>query len=176
LCTVHRSVSAPTNLRSILARHSNIPVVIPDDGEALRVAVCYIGHPARHLAVGPGLRARFIVDGFYRGHNIDALFASAARHAGVRTIGVVLSGMSADGTEGVVAIKEQGGVALVQSPEQTPYAIMPAHAIARGKIDFVGNIDQLASEICRRVWRASVASTDPVATTGEKDDLRSTGN
>jgi two-component system chemotaxis response regulator CheB len=174
LCTVHRNVFAATNLRSVLARRSNIPVVIPEDGEALLAGVGYIGHPDRHLAVGPGLRARFIVDGFYRAHNIDALFASAARQAGSQVIGVVLSGLSADGTEGLTAIKEQGGAALVQSPEQAGYQTMPAHAIARdGKIDFVGPVDQLANEICRRVWRVRdhIADSFPV----KQDALQSTG-
>jgi two-component system chemotaxis response regulator CheB len=91
-------------------------------------------------------------DGFYRGHSIDALFCSLARHAGARTIGVILSGLLKDGTFGLKAIKEAGGVALVQSPKQAAYPDMPQSAIAHdGPIDMVAGVDEIAAEVCRLV-------------------------
>ncbi len=91
-------------------------------------------------------------DHFYRGHNIDILFFSLARHAGNRTIGVVLSGMLKDGALGLKAIKEAGGVALVQSPQEATFPEMPESAIRYcDAIDFVGPVHALAKEICRLV-------------------------
>ena len=91
-------------------------------------------------------------DGFYRAHNVDALFCSLARYAGPRTIGVILSGMLKDGTLGLKAIKEAGGVALVQSPEEAAYSDMPCSAIKLdGAIDLVAPVDVLAGEICSLV-------------------------
>ena len=52
-----------------------------------------------------------------------------AHHAGSRTIDVVLSGLLKDGTFGLKAIKEAGGVALVQSPDEAAYPQMPVSAI-----------------------------------------------
>jgi chemotaxis response regulator CheB len=93
-----------------------------------------------------------VQDGCYRGHSIDALFCSLARHAGVRTIGVILSGLLKDGTSGLKAIKEAGGIALVQSPWQAAYGDMPESAIAHdGPIDLVAGIDEIAAEVCRLV-------------------------
>lgn len=161
LATVHRKVYAESHLKEILARHAHVRVVIPDDGEPLVAGRCYIGHPSSHLTVGPGLRARFIGDGFYRAHNIDALFTTAARHGGDRVIGVILSGMSSDGTQGLVAIKEVGGIALVQSPADALWDQMPLSAIHNdGRIDFVGTIEEIAREICRLV----------IPTNDQKDD------
>ncbi|WP_141290352.1 chemotaxis protein CheB, partial [Ideonella azotifigens] len=60
---------------------------------------------------------------------IDVLFCSLARDRGEQAIGVVLSGMGSDGTLGLQAIKAQGGLALVQSPESAQFDAMPNSAI-----------------------------------------------
>jgi chemotaxis response regulator CheB len=83
-----------------------------------------------------------LADGFYRSHSIDALFSSLAHHAEARTIGVILSGLLKDGTFGLKAIKEAGGIALVQDPDEAAYPEMPRSAIkSDGAIDLVGPID-----------------------------------
>jgi two-component system chemotaxis response regulator CheB len=155
LATVHRRVYAESHLKEILGRHAHMRVVIPEDGGLLTPGTCYIGYPNSHLTVGPGLRARFVADGFYRAHNIDALFTSAARHGRERVIGVILSGMSSDGAQGLVAIKEEGGTALVQSPAEALWDVMPLSAIQNdGRIDLVGTITEIAHEIRRLVTQA----------------------
>jgi len=152
LAVLHRGVHRESHLQAILRRHCKLPVIIPYEGEALRKGVCYIGLPDRHLVIGPGLRARLIPDGFYKAHNVDALFSSAARHAGSRVLGVVLSGLNKDGTEGLVAIKEAGGMTLVQLPEEAGYPDMPHNAIKYdGNIDFVAPVKGLAIELCRLI-------------------------
>jgi two-component system chemotaxis response regulator CheB len=108
--------------------------------------------------LGPDLRVHLLPNGFYRAHNIDALFCSLARRAGSRTIGVVLSGLLKDGTLGLKAIKEAGGVALVQSPGEAAYPDMPRSAIEHnGDIDLVGPVGELAAEICRLVGQEPAA-------------------
>jgi len=152
LVVVHRSVERISLLHHVLARRAGLRVVTPDSGEELRHGVCYVGNPERHLMVSPDLRVRFQPDSFYRTHNIDALFTSLARNAGPRTIGVVLSGMLKDGTLGLAAIKEAGGIALVQSPDEAVHPEMPKAALAcDGSIDLVGPIRDLAAKICELV-------------------------
>jgi chemotaxis response regulator CheB len=152
LCVIHRGPQLPNYLRTTLANAAHIPVEIPHDGEALRTATCYVGLPALHLTVGPGLTARLVPDGFYRGHNVDALVHSAARQGGPRVIGVVLSGLGKDGAEGLSSIKDMGGVAMVQSLADAGYDSMPRSAIAQdGAIDVIGTTKELAEAICRIV-------------------------
>jgi two-component system chemotaxis response regulator CheB len=158
LVTLHRPVSRESQLQQILARASGLPVVIAKQGEKLQPRMCYLGAPSLHLAVGPGLVARMVHDGFYRGHNIDLLFTSLARNAGPRTVGVVLSGLMKDGTQGLAALKEAGGKALVQSPLEAHYDDMPRSAIEfDGPLDMVAPVHDLAREICRLVRLTAAA-------------------
>src|SRR5438067_1593663 len=92
LVVLHRPHEQTSSLREILTRKTRLRVVLAREDEALEHGTCYIGEPRRHLTLGPDSRLHLLVDGFYRGHCIDALFCSLARHAGKRTIGVILSG------------------------------------------------------------------------------------
>lgn len=158
LVVVHRPVERVSHLHTILARHLKLHVVVPQEGQQLKRGFCFVSEPHQHLTIGPDLRVHLLPDSFYRGHNIDALFSSLARHAGTRTIGVILTGMRKDGALGLRAIKEAGGVALVQSPEEAAYAEMPHSAIeTAGQVDLVAPIDALAREICRLVGESANA-------------------
>lgn len=68
---------------------------------------------------------------------IDSLFRSLAWDQGERSIGIVLSGCSNDGTLGLKEIKGKGGLTIVQDPDSTKYKNMPASAIANNLGDFI---------------------------------------
>jgi two-component system chemotaxis response regulator CheB len=68
--------------------------------------------------------------------SIDALFRSAARTHDSRTIGVLLSGALSDGIDGLRAVKQRGGTAVVQDPTEAMFASMPAGAIGRVAVDY----------------------------------------
>jgi two-component system, chemotaxis family, protein-glutamate methylesterase/glutaminase len=137
LVVMHRPVSAASSLPQILSRNTGWDVLVAGNREPLRRATCI------HL----------LSDGFYRGHNIDALFCSLARHVGHRTIGIILSGMRKDGAMGLKAIKDAGGAVLIQSPSGAEFPEMPQAALASvGLADFVGPADALAAEILRLVY------------------------
>jgi two-component system CheB/CheR fusion protein len=78
---------------------------------------------------------------------IDVLFSSLARDQGERAIGVVLSGMGADGTHGLQAIKMQGGLTLVQRPDSAEFDAMPKSALAAGCADIVAPPAELPDRI-----------------------------
>src|SRR5262249_55308884 len=67
---------------------------------------------------------------------IDMFFRSLAERLG-DGFAVILSGAGSDGAIGVRAVKESGGIILVQDPEEAEYASMPRSAIATGVADFV---------------------------------------
>lgn len=84
---------------------------------------------------------------------IDVLFSSLASARGDRAIAVILSGMGADGTLGMQAIKAVGGLTLAQDPSTAQFDAMPCSAIAAGCADIVAAPDALPGRILRYVAR-----------------------
>src|SRR5262245_33881731 len=80
---------------------------------------------------------------------IDPLFRSAAAAYGSRVVGVILSGMLDDGAVGLWAIKEKGGVAIVQRPEEAMYESMPINALRNVPVDHVLTVSEIADTIAR---------------------------
>lgn len=172
----HRPIERESALLEVLGRASHLPVLLAKQGDVLRPGICYVGHPRRHVAVGPGLVVQSVHDGFYRAHNIDLLFSSLARNAGTRTIGVLLSGLLKDGVEGLRAIKEAGGKALVQSPSEAMFDTLPRNALSYdGPIDMVAPVRELAAEIARLTGSVDAQFPDALHAARALDGKSETG-
>jgi len=78
---------------------------------------------------------------------IDYFFRSLAEDRRTQSIGVILSGMGSDGTLGLKAIKEKGGVTLVQEPSTAKFDSMPRSAISAGIADIVAPTEELPGKI-----------------------------
>lgn len=78
---------------------------------------------------------------------INVLFSSLASARGERAIGVVLSGMGSDGTQGLQAIKAVGGLTAAQDPDTAQFDAMPKSAIAGNCADIVAPADELPARI-----------------------------
>jgi two-component system chemotaxis response regulator CheB len=158
LVVVHRHKRRSSHLQSVIRRYANMPVVVPSEGERLHPGVCYLGSMERHLTVGPGATASLRPAASQGRSSIDTLFLSLARHAGPRTIALVLSGLLDDGARGLAAIREAGGVTLVQDPNEAAFKEMPQSAIDLGPVDCIAGIEDLARQVCRLTVRAPAPS------------------
>ena len=69
--------------------------------------------------------------------SIDLFFRSLAECLGARAICIVLAGTGSDGTLGLQAVKEAGGMVMAQDPASTEFDGMPRSAIATGLVDYV---------------------------------------
>ncbi len=78
---------------------------------------------------------------------INTFFNSLAENSKNKAIGVVLSGLGADGAEGIKAIKKAGGMIIARNPETTRFSSMPSKAIATGMVDFILEPDQMPATI-----------------------------
>jgi two-component system chemotaxis response regulator CheB len=81
--------------------------------------------------------------------SIDVLMESCADAYGARVAGVVLTGASEDGARGLARIREAGGLAAVQSPQEAAHATMPAAAVAHARPQFVLPLAGLRSLLLR---------------------------
>ncbi len=88
---------------------------------------------------------------------IDALFLSMALEFGARAVGIVLSGMGADGREGLQAIKARGGLTLAQDPASAQFTLMPEAAIQAGCVDIIA----LPGEMAGRILQATGGLAPP---------------
>lgn len=136
LVVIHRAANSPGFLEQQLDRVSPLRAAAAVDGEEVEPGRIYVAAPDRHLLI-EGSRVR-LSRGPRESHArpaIDALFRSAAYYHGPRVIGVVLTGLLDDGTAGLWAIKDRGGVAIVQSPDEAPHPSMPLSALQHVDID-----------------------------------------
>ncbi len=142
LAPEHRS-----HLPEILAARTAMAVAQVNGTIALEPDHVYLIPPDRHLVVaGSEISARPFEEP--RGHRtpIDSFFRSyAATHGD--GFGILLSGGGSDGTLGLKAVKEAGGLVLVQDPTEAEYESMPRSAIATGLADLVLPVRELAARM-----------------------------
>jgi two-component system CheB/CheR fusion protein len=80
---------------------------------------------------------------------IDFFFKALANDQKNRAIGIVLSGTGSDGTQGLMAIKAEGGITFAQTPKSAKFDSMPLSAIASGNVDLTLSPEQIADELVR---------------------------
>ncbi len=78
---------------------------------------------------------------------IDIFFRSLAEDQGDKAIGIILSGTGSDGTRGVRAIKESGGMVMVQDETTAKFDGMPRSAVSTGLVDFILPPDQMPQQL-----------------------------
>lgn len=83
--------------------------------------------------------------------SVDVLMASAAEVYGAHALGVVLTGMGSDGTEGLRAIQQRGGLTLAEAEESCVIFGMPKAAIEAGVVERTLPLDRIAAEILAAV-------------------------
>lgn len=134
LVVQHSSPSSPGFLPEILTQAGALPVNAARNGQAVQQGSVYVAPPDHHLFVK---KNRLQVTRGPRENNwrpsVDVLFRSVAAEYRSRAVGVVLSGLLYDGAAGLQWIRQSGGLAIVQSPDECQYAEMPLNALARAR-------------------------------------------
>jgi chemotaxis response regulator CheB len=154
LIVLHRQFDRPSHLAEVLGRATALPVMVAEDGEKFARGCCYIGEPAAHLVLATRSFGDLVEDpgATYRNRTVDLLFRSLAAHAGRCSIGVILSGSLDDGSRGIAAIHQAGGMTMVVTPGTALGSGMPESAIRYdGPIDTIGSPQQIAEAILRLV-------------------------
>lgn len=150
VCIVlHIAPSSPSLLPHILGRQRTLPVRSAEEGERYEPGTVYVAPPDHHLVIGEGGILRVVHGPRENRHRpaVDPLFRSAALHFGNRAVGVILSGTLDDGTAGLRAIKQRGGIAVVQDPKDALYPGMPLNAIEHVHVDHVLPLELIALKL-----------------------------
>src|SRR5215470_12586242 len=160
---VHLDPDHRSELPQILAARTPMPVMLVNKAEKLEVDHVYVIPSDRRaqlidLEISPtefeGPRGkRSPIDGFLR---------SATEHS-TDGFAIILCGAGADGTIGVRAVKEAGGIILVQDPEEAEYSSMPRSAIASSVADFILPVRDLAARLVEliRIKRTAKQPEEP---------------
>lgn len=152
-----RSMLAP-----ILSRSGSLAATAAEDRERFVRSHIYVAPPDVHMVLDDGV-IRLTNGPREKGCRpaIDPLFRSAASVYGPRVIGVVLSGLLHDGAVGLGVIKEHGGLAVVQDPDDAKYGAMPSAAIAATDVDRIAPVDRIPGVLVDLVSESIPASAVP---------------
>jgi two-component system CheB/CheR fusion protein len=146
---VHLAPDHESELTAILSRRTAMNVVEVNDDKKLdlRPNSVYVIAPDRNLQIGDTtISAAPFANNRDRRAAIDVFFRSLAKHHG-DGFAVVLSGGGSDGAVGAKAVKEAGGVVLVQDPREATHEGMPRSVIAAEIADVVLPVRQLAQRL-----------------------------
>ena len=124
-------------LAELIRRYTRMQVFEVVDGMEVKPNCAYIIPPNRDMAFLNGA-LHLLEPSAPRGQRlpIDFFFRSLAQDQREKAICIILSGTGSDGTQGMRAIKGEGGMAMVQTPDSTEYDGMPRSAIGTGLVDF----------------------------------------
>lgn len=145
---MHLAPGQASVLGQVLQAHSSMPVI--------QLAQARVELQPNHIyVIAPGalleVEGRFLLqtDAGRGGSSgtIDAFFHSLARTRCDLASGVLLSGMGRDGCSGLAALREQGGCAIVQTPQDARFGALPQAAIDAGQADFVLPAGEIAARL-----------------------------
>jgi two-component system CheB/CheR fusion protein len=157
----HLAPSHESVLTDILSRCTQLKVVTIHDREQVEVNTIYVTPPGAELSLQQGELRVLQPSGKVPRHSIDALFRSMAAELGPFAIGVVLSGAGSDGTLGLRAIKERGGITFAQDPATASQSSMPQSALDAGCADFTLSPEEIGDELMRLSAHPYVARKRP---------------
>ena len=145
----------------LLAGHTPMPVQQAADGMPLEREHVYLIPPGTYLSIGAGaLRLSEPRERHGARLPFDFFLRSLAEELGERAICVILSGTGGDGSLGLKAVKEKGGLVIVQDPDDAEYDGMPRSAMLTGAVDLVLPVAKIPEILAKYGRRKGLAPDD----------------
>lgn len=157
----HLSPDYKSMMAELLSKHTAMPVLRAEEGMKVQANHVYLIPPKKNLSIFHG-KLLLSDQEHNRGINlpIDVFLRSLAEDQNEKTIAVILSGTGSDGTRGIRAIKEAGGMVMVQDEETAKFDGMPKSAIATGLADFILPPAEMPQQLLSFVKHPYAAKTD----------------
>ncbi len=148
----HLDPTSKSLLPELLSKHTAMKVRPAEDDAALRPNEVYVIPPGVYLSIASG-KLRFSAAPAGKGARmpIDIFLNSLALDRGNRGIGIIMSGTGTDGAQGLKALKQAGGLALVQDPSEAQQEGMPQYAMLTAHPDDVLAVQDMPAALMRYV-------------------------
>ncbi|MCA3640300.1 MAG: response regulator [Methylobacterium sp.] len=147
----HRSLMV-----DLLARRTSMRVVEAVDGMPILAEHVYVIPPGTYLSIQNRQLQLSVADRLHGARMpFDVLLPALARAYGPRGIAIILSGNGSDGSKGLIAVKEAGGLVLAQDPKEAAFDSMPRSAIATGAVNHVLKVAEMAGVALLHVQQAA---------------------
>lgn len=152
LIVVHVAADSRSLLADLFASRCRIPVKEAEDKEGIRDGTVYFAPAGYHLLVEADFTLSLSSDEpvLFSRPAIDVLFESAADAYGDSLTGVILTGANSDGANGLHAVCNAGGTALVQHPHTAVGSAMPQAALAACPLALSMSLEEIAATLIRQ--------------------------
>src|SRR5271157_4090686 len=158
---VHLDPTHDSELPNILSARTRMPVTQITGLTRLEAGRVYIIPPNRQLlATDQHLALAAFDEPRWKRAPIDLFFRSLAAQRG-EDFAIILSGAGSDGAVGIKAVKEAGGIIIVQDPDEAEYASMPRSAVATGLADFVLPVRKIAARLPELIANRGRVEAEP---------------
>ncbi|MFA7464206.1 MAG: chemotaxis protein CheB, partial [Syntrophales bacterium] len=151
----HLDPNHASMMSDLLRRYTTMEVIEAQDNVVVKPDMVYIIPPKKDIAIHKG--ALLLTNPEEpRGLRmpIDFFFRSLAEDRGERAIGIILSGTGTDGTMGVRAIREAGGMSMAQDETSAKYIGMPRSAINTGLVDYILPVEKMPEQLISYISRS----------------------
>ncbi len=157
----HLSPDYKSLMVELLSKKTSMPVHRAEDGIEVFPDHVYLIPPKKNLTIFHG-KLLLADQDHSRGINlpIDLFLRSLADDQAERAVAIILSGTGSDGMRGVRAVKENGGMVMVQTEESAKFDGMPRSAISTGLADFVLPPDQMPRQLQAFIKHPYVTKTE----------------
>lgn len=145
LLCLHRLKHVRSGFVEALSLKSNIPVEEPYDKDSLKPGKAYLAPANYHMYVELANRIALSTEDTvnHSRPSIDLSFITASNAYREKLIGIILSGANKDGALGLKKVRDNGGVTIVQDPNECEVKTMTQSALQLTKVDFVYSTDQI---------------------------------
>ncbi|MFD0998559.1 chemotaxis protein CheB [Ohtaekwangia kribbensis] len=144
----HLSPDYKSLMVELLSKHTSMDVFEAEDGMTVQPDCIYILPRKKTMTIREGkLWLEEKENTPQPNHAIDIFFSSLAIDKGKDALAIILSGTGTDGSRGIAAVKERGGIVIVQDPQSAAFDGMPNSAIATGLVDLVLPPEIMGNEI-----------------------------
>jgi two-component system chemotaxis response regulator CheB len=141
----HRANEQTELLEEVLQHKCKIRIKQADEKEKIRAGCVYFAPPGYHLLVEADKTFSLASDALVKHSmpSIDVTFETAAEVFKNKLVGIIMTGASSDGAEGIRTIKRFNGVTIAQDPGEAQNPFMPTAAIKTGCVDFVMTVNRI---------------------------------